>query len=490
MTGLLVLRVGGDLVHADVGAVPPDRSGPRRRSAPRGGRRGGRPSASAGRRRSVRRVSATSGLSRYQRYRILLGCMTSDSVAVPPSSAATASRSPGPTAAYAHASNQDMLTAAIDGLVARFGLQDERLGEVAAGAVLKHSRDFNLTRESVLGSRLAPTTPAYDVQQACGTGLETAILVANKIALGQIDVGDRRRRRHHLGRPDRGQRGPARGAARAQPGQALGRPAQGAGAAAARASSCRPIPQNSEPRTGLSMGEHQAITTREWGITREAQDELAAAVAPQPRRGLRPRLLRRPAHAVPRPDPRPEPARRTPPSRSSRSSSRSSARRGDGATMTAGNSTPLTDGASTVLLASRRVGRRAQPAGAGAPGRRRDRRGRLRARRPQADGLLMAPVYALPRLLARNKLTLQDFDFYEIHEAFAVDRAHHARGLGGRRVLQAVPRPGRALGAIDRVEAQRQRLVARRRPPVRRDRRPHRRHAGQAAARERRRAAA
>ena len=93
-------------------------------------------------------------------------------------------RSNGP---YAHASNQDMLTATLDGLVARFGLQDERLGEVAAGAVLKHSRDFNLTRESVLGSRLAPTTPAYDVQQACGTGLETVILTANKIALGQID---------------------------------------------------------------------------------------------------------------------------------------------------------------------------------------------------------------------------------------------------------------------------------------------------------------
>src|SRR5436305_8547619 len=94
-------------------------------------------------------------------------------------------RSNGP---YAHASNQDMLTATLDGLIARFGLQKERLGEVAAGAVLKHSRDFNLTRESVLGSRLAPQTPAYDVQQACGTGLEATILVANKIALGQIDA--------------------------------------------------------------------------------------------------------------------------------------------------------------------------------------------------------------------------------------------------------------------------------------------------------------
>ena len=90
---------------------------------------------------------------------------------------------------YADASNQDMLTAAIDGLVARFGLEGERLGEVVAGAVLKHSRDFNLTRESVLGSKLAPETPATDIQQACGTGLQAAIQVANKIALGQIDVG-------------------------------------------------------------------------------------------------------------------------------------------------------------------------------------------------------------------------------------------------------------------------------------------------------------
>ena len=104
---------------------------------------------------------------------------------------------------YATASNQEMLTAAIDGLVARFGLEGERLGEVVAGAVLKHSRDFNLTRESVLGSRLAPETPATDLQQACGTGLQAAIYVANKIALGQIEAGIARWHRHHLRRPDR-----------------------------------------------------------------------------------------------------------------------------------------------------------------------------------------------------------------------------------------------------------------------------------------------
>src|SRR3954471_20957668 len=178
---------------------------------------------------------------------------------------------------YAQASNQDMLTATLDGLVARFGLQGQQVGEVVAGAVLKHARDFNLTRESVLGSKLAASTPAYDIQQACGTGLEAAILVANKIALGQIDAGvaggvdttsdaplqvneEMRRALLALNRartfPDR-----LKAVARLRPQQAF-MPA---------------IPRNAEPRTGLSMGEHAAITALKWGVTREAQDELALA---------------------------------------------------------------------------------------------------------------------------------------------------------------------------------------------------------------------
>src|SRR4051812_16263476 len=179
--------------------------------------------------------------------------------------------------AYATASNQDMLTAAIDGLVARFGLAGERLGEVAAGAVLKHSRDFNLTRETVLGSRLDPRTPAYDIQQACGTGLEAAILVANKIALGQIDAGvaggvdttsdaplqlneDMRRALLALNRARTlGDR--LKAVAKIRPQQAF-MPA---------------VPRNSEPRTGLSMGDHAAITALRWQVSREAQDELALA---------------------------------------------------------------------------------------------------------------------------------------------------------------------------------------------------------------------
>src|ERR1700759_1267151 len=176
---------------------------------------------------------------------------------------------------YARASNQDMMTATLEALISRFSLQDETLGEVAAGGVLKHSRDFNLTRECVLGSRLDPHTPAYDVAQACGTGLEAAILVANKIALGQIEVGvaggvdttsdapiavNERTRQTLLefnrarSLPDR-----LRAASRLRPGRMVR----------------LEIPRNAEPRTGLSMGEHAAVTAKEWGIGREESDRLA-----------------------------------------------------------------------------------------------------------------------------------------------------------------------------------------------------------------------
>ena len=183
--------------------------------------------------------------------------------------------------AYAHASNQDMLTAALDGLVDRFGLEGERLGEVAGGAVLKHSRDRDLTRESVLSTRLAAETPAYDVQQACGTGLETTILVANKIALGQIDAGIAGGADTTSDAPIAPQRGAARDPARGQP------PALDGRQAARRWPGVRPghvvpaIPRNEEPRTGLSMGEHCAIMATEWEIGRAEQDELAVRQPPR-----------------------------------------------------------------------------------------------------------------------------------------------------------------------------------------------------------------
>ncbi len=314
---------------------------------------------------------------------------------------------------YARASNQDMLTAALDGLVARFGLQDQRLGEMAAGAVLKHSRDFNLTREAVLGSRLSPWTPSYDVQQACGTGLETTIHIANKIALGQIDNGV-------SGGVDTASDAPIAvnedlRRVLLEVNRAKTVPQRLALARKLRPTQVVPeIPRNAEPRTGMSMGEHAAITTRQWGITREEQDQLAVAshrnLAAAWNRGffddlVTPYLgLQRDQNL--RPDASMESLARLRPVFGK-----------DGtATMTAGNSTPLTDGAATVLLSTDKWAK--------------EHRLPVLAHLIDAEtaavdyvhgneGLLMAPAYAVPRLLERNKLSLQDFDFYEIHEAFA-----------------------------------------------------------------------
>jgi acetyl-CoA C-acetyltransferase len=314
---------------------------------------------------------------------------------------------------YAHASNQDMLVAALDGLVARFSLSGQAVGEVAAGAVLKHSRDFNLTRESVLGSRLSPTTPAYDVQQACGTGLEAAILVANKIALGQIDSGiaggvdttsdapiavsEGLRRTLLSANRARSPLERARALSRLRPGHLVPE-----------------TPRTDEPRTGLSMGEHQAITTAQWAISREAQDELAAAshhnLAAAYDRGFFDDLVT-PYLGVTRdqnlrPDTSVEKLARLGPVFGE----------GEGATMTAGNSTPLTDGASVVLLASQEW---AAERGLPALARFVDAETAAVDYLHGGEGLLMAPAYAVPRLLARNGLSLQDFDYYELHEAFA-----------------------------------------------------------------------
>ncbi|HTF47716.1 MAG TPA: acetyl-CoA C-acetyltransferase [Pseudonocardia sp.] len=313
---------------------------------------------------------------------------------------------------YAKASNQDMLTATLDGLVARFGLRDERLGEVVAGAVLKHSRDRDLTRESVLGSRLSPATPGYDVQQACGTGLETVIAVANKIALGQIESGI-------AGGVDSVSDAPVAVNDELRRVLLELNHARSLGARLAAVAKLRPgqivpdLPRNAEPRTGLSMGEHAAITAAEWEIDREAQDELAVAshqhLAAAYDRGffddlVTPYLgLRR--DATLRPDASVEAMAKLKPVFG-----------GSGGTMTAGNSTPLSDGASSVLLGSDEWARqRNLPVLAHL----------VDAETAAVDyvhggeGLLMAPVYAVPRLLARNGLTLADFDFYEIHEAFA-----------------------------------------------------------------------
>ncbi len=315
--------------------------------------------------------------------------------------------------AYADASNQEMLTAALDGLVTRFGLEGERVGEVVAGAVLKHARDFNLTREAVLGSKLAADTPATDIQQACGTGLQAAIQVANKIALGQIEVGI-------AGGADTTSDAPVAISDKLRKKLMKVNAARDTTSRIKALGSIRPgdigleIPQNGEPRTGLSMGDHAALTALEWQIAREDQDALAAASHQRlaaaydagflddqitPFRGLERDNNLRPDSSV-------EKLAKLKPVFG----------RGEAATMTAGNSTPLTDGASVVLLASEDwAEERGLPVLAYFTAYETAAVDYVHG----AEGLLMAPAYAVARMLQREGLSLQDFDYYEIHEAFA-----------------------------------------------------------------------
>ncbi|SPL69278.1 acetyl-CoA C-acetyltransferase [Acinetobacter stercoris] len=314
--------------------------------------------------------------------------------------------------AYFKATNIDMLTAALNGLVERFNLQGQRLGEVAAGAVLKHSRDFNMTRECVLNTELAPETPAYDLQQACGTGLQAAFQVANKIALGQIEVGI-------AGGVDTTSDAPIAfgdGLRKALLELNVAKTAKDRLKALTKINlkDLLDAPKNGEPRTGLSMGEHQAITALEWGIPRQAQDELAASshqkMAKAYEEGFFDDLIT-PFMGLSkdnnlRPDSSVEKLAKLKPAFG----------KGETATMTAGNSTPLTDGASVVLLASEEWAKEngheilaylsfSETAAVDFVNKK--------------EGLLMAPAYAVPRMLARANLKLQDFDYYEIHEAFA-----------------------------------------------------------------------
>ncbi|WP_337154729.1 acetyl-CoA C-acetyltransferase [Pseudomonas protegens] len=319
-------------------------------------------------------------------------------------------RSNGP---YATASNQAMLTAALEGLIERYNLHGLRLGEVAAGAVLKHSRDFNLTRECVLGSRLSPTTPAYDIQQACGTGLEAALLVANKIAVGQIDCGI-------AGGVDTTSDAPIGVNEGLRKILLQANRAKSTGDKLKTLLQLRPhhlkpeLPRNGEPRTGLSMGEHCEQMAKTWNIARADQDQLAleshqkmaAAYAEGWQDDLITPFLGLTRDNNLRPDLTLEKL----------ASLKPAFDRSASGTLTAGNSTPLTDGASLVLLGSEAWAReRGLPVLAYL----RDGEAAAVDFVNGAEGLLMAPAYAVPRLLARNGLSLQDFDYYEIHEAFA-----------------------------------------------------------------------
>lgn len=315
--------------------------------------------------------------------------------------------------AYSSVSNQEMLTAALDGLVSRFNLEGERLGEVAGGAVLKHARDFNLVRESVLSTRLAPETPAVDIQQACGTGLQAAIYISNKIALGQIDSGI-------AGGTDTTSDAPLAIGDKLRKKLMVINAAKDNKSRLAAIAKVKPtdfgleIPRNGEPRTGLSMGDHAALTALEWRITREAQDELAVAshhkLAASYERGFQDDLITA-FHGLDR-----DQNLRADSSLEKLSTLKPVFGKGEAATMTAANSTPLTDGASAVLLSSEDwAAEHDLPVLAYFS----DAEIAAVDFVHGGEGLLMAPTYAVPRLLARNGLTLQDFDYYEIHEAFA-----------------------------------------------------------------------
>ena len=304
------------------------------------------------------------------------------------------------------------MTAALNGLIDRFDLRGQTLGEVALGAVIKHSRDWNLARECVIESGLSIRTPAVDMQRACGTSIEAAIMIANKIALGQIEAGI-------AGGTDTVSDAPI-----VFP-DPYRRMLLDIHAAHSTIDRIRPmfrfrpgflkpvLPGVKEPRTGLSMGESCEISAKEWDVQREHQDQLALAshmkAAAAYDEGFYDDLV------VPFEDVEEDNNIRRDTTFEKLSSLKATFDRSEEGTMTAGNSTPLTDGAAAVLLASEDWARKKNlPI-----------LGYLTFAKSAAvdfisdEGLLMAPAYAVSDMLKEANLRLQDFDFYEIHEAFA-----------------------------------------------------------------------
>jgi acetyl-CoA C-acetyltransferase len=348
--------------------------------------------------------------------------------------------------AYAQVGNQEMLTAALRGVVDRFGLRGQRMDDVAAGAVVKHSSQWNLTRESVLGCGLAAETPGLDLQRACGTSLEAAILLGNKIALGQIDCGI-------AGGVDTVSDPPVVYPRSFQ--QILLRSYRGKSAAARirpwfglRPKNLRPVlPGVTEPRTGLSMGESTELMVKTWGITRAEQDQLAleshqkaaAAYAQGFYKDLVVEYLGISQDNNIRKDTSLEQLAKLRPVFDLSGAG----------TLTAGNSTPMTDGASAVLLGTEAWAReRNLPVLAFLS------YGKVAAVDyiEKKEGLLMAPAYAVPRMLSDAKLALQDFDFYEIHEAFAGQVLCTLKAWTDPAYCRdKLELPG-ALGAIDRTK--------------------------------------
>ena len=351
--------------------------------------------------------------------------------------------------AYAEAGNQDMLTAAMKGLVERFSLKNQRIGEVAAGAVIKHSRDWNLARESMLGAGLHPATPAYDVQRACGTSLSAAAQLAARVALGEIDSGIAGGVDSASDIPLTYSREFQRAVLSSVRGKSLSQKA--VPWLALRPGHLKPsAPGIAEPRTGLSMGQHSEEMAKEWQIPRLAQDELALAshrnAAEAWRSGFFADLVIDFNGLVADNNVRPDTTLEK------LGALRKAFDPGSDGTLTAGNSSPLTDGAATVLLGSEDWAR----------SRGLDIQCYLTHSESAAvdyvgmagpkEGMLMAPAYAVPRMLDRANLKLQDFDVYEIHEAFAAQvlctlKAWESEDFCRKKLGRAVP-----LGSIDRAK--------------------------------------
>jgi acetyl-CoA C-acetyltransferase len=348
--------------------------------------------------------------------------------------------------AYAQVGNQEMLTAALHGLVERYALQGVRLGDVAAGAVMKHSSQWNLARESVLGSGLSAETPGFDLQRACGTSLEAAILIGNKIALGQIESGI-------AGGVDSVSDPPVAYPKIFQ--QLLLKSFRTKSAAerfklwlGLRMRHLRPVlPGIAEPRTGLSMGESTELMVKGWNVTRADQDQLAyeshfkaaSAYADGFYKDLVHEYLGVTQDNNIRSDTTPDKLAKLRPAFDASGSG----------TLTAGNSTPMTDGAAAVLLASEAWAReRDLPVLAYLT------YGKVAAVDfiDKKDGLLMAPAYAVPQMLKDAKLSLQDFDYYEIHEAFAGQVLCTLKAWSDNAFCREKLGLPNALGSIDRAK--------------------------------------
>jgi len=313
---------------------------------------------------------------------------------------------------YRGYSNQDLMTATLKALVNKYDLKDQTLGDVALGAVIKHSKDWNLARESVIGSGLSMKTPAFDLQRACGTSIEACIQIANKIALGQIDAGIAGGTdsisdapivfRDGLRRILLDVHGSRSFMQRIKPWFRL------------RPQHLLPeLPGVNEPRTGLSMGESMEVTAKEWDVPREHQDQLALTshvkAAKAYEEGFYDDLV------VPYKGAEEDNNIRHDTSYKKLAALKPVFDKSAEATLTAGNSTPLTDGAAAVLLASEPWAKLKNlpiiayitfvKAAA--------------VNFINSDGLLMAPAFAVSDMLKEANLRLQDFDYYEIHEAFA-----------------------------------------------------------------------